>query len=83
MAEALKEIGFDVTSAPAAHGLAQFATTPTPPSKPIGLFYCRHGMQLAWRNYLLPVDAVWGMEDAEPLPRRQHRHRRHRAPPAR
>jgi uncharacterized caspase-like protein len=66
MAEALKQIGFDVTLAvdlprDAMLAAAREYTDSLARSKPIGLFYfAGHGMQLAWRNYLLPVDAVVG-----------------------
>jgi hypothetical protein len=72
MGEALKQIGFDVTLAldvPRAEMLAAAReyTDALARSKPIGLFYyAGHGMQLAWRNYLLPVDAAAErMEDVQ------------------
>jgi uncharacterized caspase-like protein len=64
MAEALKQIGFDVTLAldlprDAMLAAAREYTDALARAKPVGLFYyAGHGMQLAWRNYLLPVDAV-------------------------
>jgi uncharacterized caspase-like protein len=64
MGEALKQIGFDVTLAldlprDAMLAAAREYTDALARSKPIGLFYyAGHGMQLAWRNYLLPVDAA-------------------------
>jgi hypothetical protein len=64
MSETLRQTGFDVTLAldvPRAEMLAAARqyTDALEKGKPIGLFYfAGHGMQLAWRNYLLPVDAV-------------------------
>ena len=64
MGEALKQIGFDVTLAldlprDAMLAAAREYTDALAKNKPIGLFYyAGHGMQLAWRNYLLPVDAA-------------------------
>jgi uncharacterized caspase-like protein len=64
MAAALKDIGFDVTVAldlprDAMLDAARDYTRSLERGKPVGLFYyAGHGMQLAWRNYLLPVDAV-------------------------
>ena len=72
MGEALKQIGFDVTlaiDAPRAGMLAAAReyTDALERAKPVGLFYyAGHGMQLAWRNYLLPVDAAAErMEDVQ------------------
>ena len=71
--EALKAMGFDVTLAldlPRAEMLAAARqyTEALAGAKPIGLFYfAGHGVQLAWRNYLLPVDAV--IERQEDVPK--------------
>ena len=71
--EALKAMGFDVTLAldlPRAEMLAAARryTEALATAKPVGLFYfAGHGLQLAWRNYLLPVDAV--IERQEDVPR--------------
>jgi hypothetical protein len=69
MAEALTAMGFDVTLAldlPREPMLAaaRAYTDALASSRPIGLFYfAGHGVQLAWRNYLLPVDAAAGSMD--------------------
>jgi uncharacterized caspase-like protein len=69
MAEALKLMGFDVALAldlprDAMLNAAREYTDALSSRKPVGLFYfAGHGMQLAWRNYLLPVDAVVGSVD--------------------
>jgi uncharacterized caspase-like protein len=72
MAAALKDIGFQVVLAldlPRADMLdaARDYTRALEGGKPVGLFYyAGHGMQLAWRNYLLPVDAALkGPEDVQ------------------
>jgi uncharacterized caspase-like protein len=70
--EALKAMGFDVTLAldlPRAEMLAaaQRYTEALATAKPVGLFYfAGHGVQLAWRNYLLPVDAVIDRQEDVP-----------------
>jgi hypothetical protein len=63
MADALKACGFDVTlkvdggKADMAAAVQAYVQTLTA-KKCIGLFYyAGHGIQLAWRNYMLPVDA--------------------------
>ena len=63
MADALKACGFDVTlkmdggKADMAAAVQAYVQTLTA-RKCIGLFYyAGHGIQLAWRNYMLPVDA--------------------------
>lgn len=63
MAAALKEVGFGVvlgvesTQAAMREAIQAFSEN-LAKSKAIGLFYfAGHGAQLAWRNYLLPVDA--------------------------
>jgi len=64
MGEALRQLGFEVSlalDAPRAEMLAAARqyTDALAKTRSIGLFYfAGHGMQLAWRNYLLPVDAV-------------------------
>jgi hypothetical protein len=73
MGEALKAVGFEVTLAldlPREQMLAAARdyTASLARAKPIGLFYyAGHGMQLAWRNYLLPVDAK--IERQEDVPK--------------
>jgi hypothetical protein len=66
MAAALQEVGFSVTSgleltqAAMREAIQAFSDNLTK-SKAVGLFYfAGHGAQLAWRNYLLPVDAEIG-----------------------
>jgi hypothetical protein len=69
MSDALKAMGFDVTLAldlprDAMLAAAREYTDSLAKAKPVGLFYyAGHGMQLAWRNYLLPVDAMVGSID--------------------
>jgi uncharacterized caspase-like protein len=66
MAEALKGAGFGVTVAlelnqSAMQDAIQAYTDSLARTKSIGLFYfAGHGAQLAWRNYLIPVDAEIG-----------------------
>ncbi len=64
MAEALRTLKFNVTLVLDANRrnmqnvMRDFAQT-VEASKGVGLFYfAGHGLQLAWRNYLLPVDAA-------------------------
>jgi len=63
MAEALRGAGFEVTlGVDLVQAAMQDAITAHTEnlarSKAVGLFYfAGHGMQLAWRNYLIPVDA--------------------------
>lgn len=63
MAEALRESGFEVTlrndaSADEMRAAFQAHARTLAARKCVGLFYfAGHGVQLAWRNYLLPVDA--------------------------
>ena len=63
MAEALRETGFEVTlrndaSADEMRAAFQAHARTLAARKCVGLFYfAGHGVQLAWRNYLLPVDA--------------------------
>lgn len=72
MSEALKAMGFEVTLAldlPRDRMLAAAReyTDSLARAKPVGLFYyAGHGMQLAWRNYLLPVDAKIDRQDDVP-----------------
>jgi len=74
MADALKRTGFDVTLAldlpqPALLAAVREYTEALSRAKPVGLFYfAGHGVQLAWRNYLLPVDAV--LDRLEDVPQR-------------
>src|SRR6185369_10060646 len=70
IAEVVKSLGFDVTMKLDAGRDEMLAairayTTSLGQKKGIGLFYyAGHGLQLAWRNYLMPVDAAIGrMED--------------------
>jgi uncharacterized caspase-like protein len=69
MSDALKAMGFEVTLAldlprDAMLAAAREYTDSLAKAKPVGLFYyAGHGMQLAWRNYLLPVDATVGSMD--------------------
>lgn len=64
MGEALKQTGFDVAvKLDAGRGemlsAIQAYAQELAKKKCVGLFYfAGHGVQLAWRNYLLPVDAV-------------------------
>ena len=73
MAAALKEIGFEVALAldlarAEMLAAARSYTDALERGKAVGLFYyAGHGMQLAWRNYLLPVDAV--LKGPEDVPR--------------
>lgn len=66
MAEVLKAVGFDVTLAleltqSAMRDAIQAYTDSLARTKSVGLFYfAGHGAQLAWRNYLIPVDAEIG-----------------------
>mgnify|MGYP001567113026 CR=1 FL=1 len=66
IAEALKSVGFGVTLAleltqPAMRDAIQAYTDSLAKTKSVGLFYfAGHGAQLAWRNYLIPVDAEIG-----------------------
>ncbi len=66
MAEALKGTGFGVTLAlelnqAAMREAIQAYTDSLAKTKSVGLFYfAGHGAQLAWRNYLIPVDAEIG-----------------------
>lgn len=63
MAEALKAIGFDVAlgldlGQAAMSGLIQAYVERLSKMKAVGLFYfAGHGTQLAWRNYIVPLDA--------------------------
>jgi hypothetical protein len=63
MAEALRASGFEVTlkldaSAEEMRAAFQAHARTLATKKCVGLFYfAGHGVQLAWRNYLLPVDA--------------------------
>jgi len=63
MTEALRSIGFEVTTGldlvrEAMQGAVRSYIDAVRRSGAVGLFYfAGHGMQLAWRNYLLPVDA--------------------------
>lgn len=63
MAEVLRGIGFEVTagldlSREAMHEAVRAYIEGVRRAGAVGLFYfAGHGMQLAWRNYLLPVDA--------------------------
>lgn len=63
MAAALQEVGFSVTSGleltqAAMREAIQAFSENLAQSKAVGLFYfAGHGAQLAWRNYLVPVDA--------------------------
>jgi len=63
MTEALRGIGFEVTAGldltrEAMRDAVQTYIEAVRRSGAVGLFYfAGHGMQLAWRNYLLPVDA--------------------------
>ena len=63
IAEALKRTGFDVTlglemsHAEMSEAIRAYVAS-LGKSKPVGLFYfAGHGVQLAWRNYLVPIDA--------------------------
>lgn len=66
MAEALKGAGFDVTVAlesgrSAMQEAIRGYTDSLASTKAVGLFYfAGHGAQLAWRNYLIPLDAEIG-----------------------
>ena len=64
IAEQLKRSGFDVTlqmdvaRAPMTSAIEAYAAL-LAKTKAVGLFYfAGHGVQLAWRNFILPVDAV-------------------------
>ena len=63
MAAALKATGFDVTLRMDAGrsdmaSAVQTYSTALASTKGVGLFYyAGHGVQLAWRNYMMPVDA--------------------------
>ena len=63
IAESLKNTGFDVTvqletSQTALAQAVDMFTQGLAKSKGVGLFYfAGHGLQLAWRNYMIPVDA--------------------------
>lgn len=69
MSEALRGIGFEVTTGldlprDAMQAAARAYIETLRRSGAVGLFYfAGHGMQLAWRNYLLPVDAEIGSVD--------------------
>src|SRR3954469_10147232 len=62
--EALRQAGFqvrmhqDMTREPMIRAIQDYAAA-LAKDKAVGLFYfAGHGVQLAWRNFLLPVDAV-------------------------
>ena len=73
MADVLKQTAFDVSTklnagrAEMMSAIQTYADT-VAKKKAVGLFYfAGHGVQLAWRNYLLPVDTVIDrFEDVEP-----------------
>jgi len=63
VAEALRAVGFEVTlglemSRESMRGAIEAYVASLARAKAVGLFYfAGHGVQLAWRNYLLPLDA--------------------------
>ena len=73
IAEALKGVGFDVTlkldaSRAEMGSLMQSYAQTLATKKCVGLFYfAGHGVQLAWRNYLVPVEAAIDKMDDVPL----------------
>jgi hypothetical protein len=65
MAALLQRAGFKVISrtdankADLQHGVAEFGAALRDPAVKFGVFYyAGHGVQLAWRNYLVPIDAT-------------------------
>src|SRR5689334_16421361 len=69
ISDALKGIGFAVTLAteltrPATAVVMRSFTDNLAKTKAVGLFYyAGHGAQLAWRNYMIPIDADIGNAD--------------------